>query len=148
MKITLYLLMFFITLISCNRHIYNKHSLISKMPKISTKDSNILLQTKVIGDWGIYVTISGGMSSSCNVCPQIIFNDNGSAKIIFPTLTGDEEQMKWQIKNNILEILYSSDSKNHYFRDREYKLKFEEKKGYLELKLSNVVSENVYILRR
>ena len=98
--------MFFITLISCNRHIYNKHSLISKMPKISTKDSNILLQTKVIGDWGIYVTISGGMSSSCNVCPQIIFNDNGSAKIIFPTLTGDEEQMKWQIKNNILEILF------------------------------------------
>lgn len=124
----LYILLSTIVLTSCNRG--------------KTQVTSFI--TNLIGDW----EISSINMGKCNECPKIIFMNNGSAKIIFPTSTVDEELMTWKIKNNILEISYSSSNKSHYIRDREYKLKFEAKKDYLELQLSNQASENVYILRR
>lgn len=62
----------------------------SKTNLQSTKDN-------LVGQWGIYNTSDGAMTTSCNACPTIIFYESGTATINYPN--GTNETIKWTKEN-------------------------------------------------
>jgi hypothetical protein len=103
-------------------------------------------ENKLIGDWGIYVQIMNGLEMNCNVCPRIVFNDDNSATLTLAS--GENENYKWNSEKGILKIEFIGENMSeHYLKNSEYKMNFDQRKEYLELTLSLTEKEQ-YILRK
>jgi hypothetical protein len=123
------------------------------------------LRDSLIGEWGIYGTITGKESdttfynsdssvvtkkktypamSMCNACPTVTFQNDFTALIKYPN--GDKENCKWSL--NFDKLIISDIPTNDVFSETEYQLISNQKEKYLELEL--LQKENGYsiILRK
>lgn len=104
------------------------------------------LQSQVIGDWGVFVSMSDGETIQCNSCPIIKFTDKKTATLIKPN--NDKEYYNWNLEENAL-ILKSQNDKtsNNYFNNSKFEIEITKKEKFIELKL--LTSKNSgYILRK
>jgi hypothetical protein len=86
----------------------------------------------LVGDWAIYNTSDGTMTTFCNACPTMTFFESGTAKIMFPD--GSKETIKWTKEKHTLTIVnVTNKKKNREFSDGQYSLTFDNK-DRLEIK--------------
>lgn len=85
------------------------HNEASSRASIVYKDTktNTYKTIKILGEWGIYVTIKDGMEARCNICPRIVFQKSGSAKLIKSSKL--VEKYKWTIIDDT--IVFFSNNK-------------------------------------
>ena len=129
-------------LYSCNldnKSVDKKEFTIDTIQKIKT-DS-------LIGEWGIYATISDGVEVNCNVCPKITFNSDQTAMLIIPS--GDKGKLKWTANNKKLTLTTVHKSNvERIFPDSLYEMTLTKEKGVIELELKQSEKKYSKILRR
>ena len=112
----------------------------------SCKSGNNIIDKRIIGEWGIYVTIFGGSGAYCNACPKINFKRNKTATLRLPT--NDKEYYNWSSKENKITISPQNEEiSDHYFDSSEYEFKINNKEDFIELKILKN-KESGYILRK
>ncbi len=154
----IYFLIIFFGLIVClswTTQSINKNLPIVENSQKVNSDSTSDFTKKIIGEWGIYVTVSYTTLKNstrkteqlCNSCPKIKFTDDQIATIVYPN--GDKENMTWQLKDKIL-ILVNNDKrkKERFFSDTTYNMTFTQEKGFIELELRQKNGNYSFILRR
>ena len=101
----------------------------------------------LIGEWGIYATISDGVEANCNECPKITFNSDQTAMFVIPS--GAKVKLKWTVNNKKL-TLTTVDKSNveRIFPDSPYEITFTKEKGFIELELKQPEKKYSKILRR
>lgn len=131
--------MIFLFSYSCNHY--------SKPVEKKLTNNAIQKPNLLIGEWGIYATISKGVKSTCNVCPKISFDNDQTAMVIFPS--GDKGNLKWTVCDKKL-ILTIIDKTNigEIFPDSQYEMTFTQKKDFIELELKQPEKKYSEILRR
>lgn len=141
------LLLTLLTFFSCYTNKKSDDKRISDKNTISEIDSSTYLKNKLIGEWGIYVTIVGGIEATCNVCPKVKFETNNQAIFTFPS--GEREFYKWEVKGNRL-VMTAIENRNLNadFPDAGYKMNFTNKKNFIELRLMETEKKCSKILRR
>jgi len=102
---------------------------------------------RLVGDWGIYVSVFDSTSIMCNVCPRIYFKRNRKAILILPS--GQKEYYDWLIieENKVRIELHSKDINDTYFKEALFDFKLNKKEEFDELIIS-LDETNGYILRR
>lgn len=75
------------------------------------------------------------------VCPVIQFNLKGDGKVV-----KSDEVFYWRNSNDTLTIKKSKHSTSDIFTDSIYTIKFEQKKGYIELKIIDMTRNSILIL--
>jgi len=116
----------------------NSSNNVLKFEPSATSDKTL----KLIGEWGIYVM----GNAQCNVCPKINFYADRTAIV---KLNGENQNIKWEIKSNILTIGNIDTNKvDRTFSDGEYEMKFTQEKEFVELQLTETKNNYSYTLRR
>ena len=116
----------------------NSSDNVLKFEPNATSDKTLNL----IGEWGIYVM----GNAQCNVCPKINFNSDRTAIV---KLNGENQNVKWEIKGNILTLVNADTNKvDRTFSDGEYGMKFMQEKEFVELQLTETKNKYSYTLRR
>ncbi|MCX6219476.1 MAG: hypothetical protein NTZ69_00620 [Bacteroidia bacterium] len=127
-------------LYSCN--LDNQSGKKKGLGKNTIQNPNLL-----IGEWGVYETISEGVEAKCNICPKISFKNDQTATVIFPS--GETENLKWTASGNRL-ILTIIGSRNiaEIFPDSQYEMTFTQEKVCIKLELKQTEKKYSEILRR
>jgi hypothetical protein len=129
-------------LLLCSCNLDNQSGKKKESVKNTIQKPNLL-----IGEWGVYETISEGVAAKCNVCPKITFNNDQTATVIFPS--GDTGNLKWTTSGNRL-ILTIIDSRNiaEIFPDSQYEMTFTQEKDWIKLEMKQTEKNYSEILRR
>jgi hypothetical protein len=99
---------------------------------ISCKNETKKKDTKLIGEWGIYIHYISGLAAACNVCPKISFNDFNIAELTLPS--GETELYEWKSSNKLLNLKFlGNENMDQYFSNSEYGLEFKKKENFTEL---------------
>jgi len=149
---------------SCSNDVLLKKSEINYLGDFANQmsDSNLITTDSIIGEWTIYSvktrstdsvkthnTVSvktRNTESTCYVCPQINFSNNGMGRIKLPL--GEEEMFNWKINNDTISIFYTLDAKYRTISHNQYIMKFDKKQAFEELELRCTTRDYSYILRR
>jgi hypothetical protein len=119
-----------------------------RTPDINKSFDKIVLTNKsnrIVGEWLIGKTSSRGISSSCNACPKINFNDNGRSVVSFPDNTFGHYD--WSIKEDTLTLQCTEQANTFpYFFGFKYKIAYYDKTDFTELTLT--ADSTIYFLRR
>ena len=104
-------------------------------------------EKKLIGNWGIYVSVFAGTRTMCNVCPNIYFKGNRNAILTLPS--EEEEHYNWIItEDKKLRIdLHDKNIKNAHFDKSVYDFKLRKEEEFDELLIS-LDDKSGYILRK
>jgi len=120
--------------------------------KILSYSNNIVsgYNIKIIGQWSIpFTKDSLGTEVHCNVCPRIIFQNNGIAEVIKPFKK--IEKYNWSINSDTIIFLISDNilqPNNAMFNNDKFIMIFKDRDNYNELELKQIQKNYSYILRK
>lgn len=114
-----------------------------------SKDSKV--DNKLIGEWGIYVTIFGDSNAYCNACPKIEFKENNTAILTLPTNDKEwslSEYYNWSLNETKLSITpQNNGDSDNYFDSFEYEIEINDKEEFIEFRMLKS-ERSGYILRK
>jgi len=128
-----------LTLFTCSRE--SKDVSVTSDTSLET-NLNTAESNKLLGEWGIYTWDD----IYCNTCPKIIFNSDKTAILTYPNELLDH--LKWEIKNNALEIIGTNRNNESLFVDSVYLISLVKTNIGIELKLTHPETQHYILLRR
>lgn len=104
------------------------------------------IDKRILGEWGIYVSVLGDSHVVCNACPKINFKENNTA--VLTLSTNDNEFYNWNLKESKIKITpENEDNPNNYFDSFEYEIEITDREEFIELMMLQAEG-NGYILRK
>lgn len=100
---------------------------------IKVSGANLNPTDSILGEWKLCAIKSDKNVTNYNICPIIIFMNDGVGKRI--NLPNEEEIFFWEVLADTIYLSYNVTARDKTFSEDKYNWKFERKNDYLELQL-------------